>query len=204
MVYSPPTASSHSVEVACVLRQKKKSRASKNASLLPFLHSIWLLIRSALATRAKHTSHQPPPTNYYCSSSFKFNEFCGQPSLHPHLTQHMMMIIIIYATRRAAVCCAFYPSPVATLAPLNKCMPIQFCTAHRFAEWTRFNYHYSGNYKFTELDSCNATRVRLWQMHFLGSISRGEMVIWRWSWKLLDWFMGPWRKLGGNNYKYDR
>lgn len=73
------------------------------------------------------------------------------PSIH----LHHPLIIFIYATLRAA----FYPAR-ATLADyctviiLNVC---QFCTTsdHRFNEWMRFNYHYSSNYKFTELDSCN-------------------------------------------------
>lgn len=129
--------------------------------------------------------------------SVKFNAFCGQPSLH-HLIHSLNREVDDHLCHTACCSgCAFYPahhisSHQLHCTPLiNKCMPILHCKLqptndHRFTErWTRFNYHYASNYKFTELDSRNVQPeptkfLRLLHLGRPEEMERNAVIRWTW------------------------
>lgn len=156
--------------------------------------------------------------------SVKFNEFCGQPSASLFCFSSSPTMCWSFMPRGLHFFIFRFRTPIIIIIIIhlcwllfNKCMPIFLLRSSwrrpsiQFSEWTtRFNYHLQSNYKFTELDSSK------W-MHRVQRISspppqpfssntislsqsEAEQMRRNAQWQLLDLFMKPWRKLGGNNY----
>lgn len=113
--------------------------------LLLTSHSIWLLIRSAVATRAKQTSSAEQTDQLFSQVQWvlrpSFSHLtCGYDDHLCHNTDQRLL--------------RFLPSHTLVLIvalKLNKCVPTNSAVhfilpAINSAEWTRFNYHYSSNY----------------------------------------------------------